>query len=153
MSSRFAECFILRLAAANGIDDTVPPTPLDGTETALVATFKTVPVWTKDLDAFGIAFALGGGSTLAGTITLQVSNDRSQKEQTGQADLNVANWVPISFWDWGAGAQAASKAVVSGGQQFLLGDRVVGYRWVQLVFTFTSGSGQPKISLQQKGVS
>jgi hypothetical protein len=154
MSSRFSEAFVMRLAAANGIDDATPVTPLDGTEAAQVATFKTVPVWVKDLDAFSIHFSTVGGSTLAGTITLQASNDRSNKEQTGQADAGtVANWVAISLWDWAAGAQAANKAVVSGANQILIGDRVCGYRWLQLVFTFTSGSGSPKLTFQQKGVS
>lgn len=153
MSSRFSEAFPMRLAAANGLDDQVPPVLLDGTETALVATFKTVPVWTKDLDAYSIHFSTPAGSTLVGTITLQASNDRSQKEQTGQVDLNVANFVVLSVWDWAAGAQAASKAVASGANQILIGDRVAGYRWVQLVFTFTSGSGSPKVTFQQKGVS
>ncbi len=154
MSSRFSEAFVMRLAGADGISDAATVTPLDGTEAAQVASFKTVPVFVKDLDAYSIQFSTPAGSTLVGTLTLQVSNDRSSQEQTGKADPGtVTNFVPISFWDWGAGAQAPNKAVATAANQILIGDRVCGYRWVQLVFTFTSGSGSPKVAMQQKGVS
>lgn len=153
MSSRFSDAFFLRLAAANGIDDTVPPTKLDGTEAALTASFKTVPVLMKDLDAYGIHFSTPAGSTLVGTLTILVSNEPSQKEQTAQADVNIANFVTLQLFDWGAGARAASKAIASGANAVMLGDILAGYRWVQLAFAFTSGSGSPKIVMQQKGYS
>ena len=128
MISRFSECMTLQQAAANNVDPQSPPVYLDGTEAAIVASFDTVPVWTKDLDAYSIEFSTPAGSTLE-------------------------NWQTISFWDVGGGLQAASKAVASGVNALLLADRVCCYRWVRLVFTFTSGSGSPKVSLQQKGVS
>jgi hypothetical protein len=155
VSSRFSQSFICQLAAANGVDPQSPPINLDGTETALVASFNTVPVYMKDCDAFSFHFSTVAGSTLVGTLTMQASNDRGQKEDIGQPDnASLQNWVPISMWDFGAGAQAANKAVVTAANQLMLGDHgVSAYRWVRLVFAFTSGSGQPKVTFQQKGYS
>jgi hypothetical protein len=155
VSKRVQECFPLQLSAANnGVDPQQPPVYLDGTEAATVASFVTAAVWVFDVDALGVHFSTPGGSTLVGTLTFEVSNDRGQQEITGRGDAaSLQNWVAISVWDWGAGAQAANKSVATGANQFLLGDRVVGYRWIRMRFAFTSGSGVVKAMLQRKGVS
>jgi hypothetical protein len=151
VSRSFAQCFFMQ--PSGNANDGVTPNPgvfYDGT-LALAANMTTVPVWVKDLDAFGIAFSTPAGSTLVGSIALQVSNDKSQREQNGVPDALLQNWVTLSFWDVAAGAQATTKAVASGAQALMLSERVCAYRWVRLVFTFTSGTGLAKIALQQKG--
>jgi hypothetical protein len=154
VSSRFKAQFYLTESGNSNDGITQGTVLLDGAEPAIVANMVTSPVLVADLDAYSIQFSTPAGSTLVGTLTIEVSNDRSNREQTGAADPGTTvNWTPISMWDWGAGAQAANKAVASGANSFMLGDRVSGYRWARLRFAFTSGSGVPTVAMQQKGVS
>lgn len=116
-----------------------------------MATFTTAAVFVGKLDAFSVSFATPAGSTLVGTLTLQVSNDPGNGvAKDGQGNSSLLNWQPLNFWDVGAGAQAASKAVASGAQTLILAEQHCTYRWMRLVFTFTSGSGVPTIAFQQK---
>lgn len=162
MSSRFAEAFLLRYGGSTGVEQS-PPAILDGgagqlaagqvSQGAIGAAFITVPCWVRDLDAWSLQITTGAGSTFVGTASIQVSNDRGGQEQTGNPDVNVANWVTINIWDWSAGAQAANKAIATGAASYLIGDRVAGYRWMRLNMAYTSGSGLIRCMLQQKGVS
>jgi hypothetical protein len=151
VSGRYNQAWYL--SPSGNSNDGVTPNPgvlLDGS-TVVNAAMTTVPVWAKDLDAYSIQFSTTGGSTLVGTLTIQGSNDRGNQEQQGKSDGTLANWTTINFWDAGAGAQAANKAVASGANSFILAERVCTYRWVRLVFAFTSGTGNPRCTMQQKG--
>ncbi len=150
MSGRYNQAFYLSPSA-----DGVTPTPgviYDGS-VALAAAMTTAPVWVKDVDAYSIQFSVPAGSTLVGNIVLQASNDRGNREQTGVGDATMINWTNIVVTDKStAGALIASKAVVSGGPQALmLADLNCVYRWVRLAFSFTSGTGLARISMQHKG--
>jgi hypothetical protein len=152
MSSRFNKSFWMT-PSGNG-NDGVSPNPgqtLDGNTVTISGAFVSTPVEVKDLDTYSIQFSTPAGSTLVGTLTLEGSNDQSGQETTMRPDVLLQNWQSMSFWDQGAGAQAANKAVASGAQSFILAERVCTYRWVRLRFAFTSGSGKPTVSVQQKG--
>jgi hypothetical protein len=111
----------------------------------------TVPVFLKDIDAYSIQFSTPAGATLVGSFALQVSNDRGNQEQTGRPDVTMVNWTPLFFTIVATDVRAATLAVASGAQALMVKEPVCAYRWVRLVFTFTSGTGTPRISLQQKG--
>lgn len=157
MSSAVSQSDTLQVAGAGqgGNAAQVPQVKLDGTEAAIVASFNTVPVRTSKVDGYSIHFSTTGG-TLVGTLIVQGSNDRSQMEDTNVADVNVSNWTTLAVIDLTSttpGTRVASKAVASGAQQIMLGDFPCLYRWMRVGFTFTSGSGSPKITWQQKGYS
>jgi hypothetical protein len=143
MSSRFTEAFNLQTTTGN--DGFTPSgTQADGTLVVAAAT-NFAPVFCKDLDAASIQFTTLGASTLVGILTLQASNDRSNLEQTGRPDAGSTTNC----------AQATSKAVASGAASLYVvlpgANLAVVYRWIRLVFAFTSGSGNVKASMQQKG--
>lgn len=156
MSDRFNQASYLQLAtsAANPIVPAAAPNQLDGTLSQNAA-FGCVPVWVKDLDAWGIQFATAGG-TLVGTLTVQASCERGNTEQTGAPDATLSDWTTIAVLDKTAtapGTLVTSKAVASGAQSILLADLTCVYRWVRLLFAYTSGTGSPRITFHQKGYS
>jgi len=123
----------------------------DGT-TPLAATGNTLPVNVSAVDAYSVQVSLPASSTLAGSFTLQASNDLGAQQSDGVSNAAlVSNWVTISAWDQTAGAQAASVTIASGAANAMLAERGCVYRWLRLAFTFTSGTGNPTIILQQKG--
>lgn len=156
MSSRYSEAFLL--GPSNGGDGITPITSggnrtlWDGT-TVLNAAALSVAVPVFHFDAYGIGFWVPGGSTLVGTLTIEASCDRGNLEQNSQPDATIGGWTPISVWDEAAGAQAANKAVASGANNIIIGERYCLYRWVRLRFAFTSGTGSPKVTMQSKGTS
>jgi len=153
MSSRFNRQHYLQ--PSGNSNDGVTPNPgqnLDGATVTISAAFVSVPVEIKDLDAFSIQFSTPAGSTLVGSISLEMSNDQSGQETTMTPGVLLQNWVPsIQFFDEAGAALATTKAVASGANQFILSIRNCTTRWVRLRFTFTSGSGKPTVTLQQKG--
>lgn len=158
MSSAVSQSDTLQVAGAGqgGNAAQVPQVKLDGTEAAIIANFNTVPVRTSKVDGYSVQFSTPGGSTLVGVLTVQGSNDRSQMEDTNVADVTVSDWTTLAVIDLTSTTPATrvtSKAVASGAQNILLGDFPCLYRWMRVVFTFTSGSGQPKVTWQQKGYS
>ena len=151
MSTRRTQNFFL--SPSGNSNDGVSANPgivYDGS-LALAANMTTAPVNVTELDAYSIGFATPAGSTLVGSVALQASNDQSGQETTKRSDNLLANWQTISFWDVGVGAQATTKAVASGAQALLLAEPSCTYRWVRLVFSFTSGTGLAVLRLQAKG--
>lgn len=156
MSSRYSEAYLLGPSVSgDGITKTTSgglPVLWDGTTVLNAAALSVaVPVW--HLDAYGIGIWTPAGSTIAATLTIEASCDRGNLEQASQPDVTQGGWTPISFWDEGAGAQAASKALASGANNVIIGDRYCLYRWVRLRFASVTGTGSPKVTLQQKGAS
>lgn len=159
MSGRFAQSAWM-MPSGNANDGISPPGAgnpqyFDGT-LALAAAMTTVPVPVRDLDGFSIHFATPAGSTLVGTLTLQVSSQRGNTEQTGAPDVTLTDWTTIDFFDPTTATTTtfvASKAVASGAQSLILAlpYGFCLYRWARLAFAFTSGTGKPKIAFQQKG--
>jgi len=153
---RTANTLFPAVADVNGnLTGANPNNPFDGATVTTSAAFTSVPVFVGDCDAFSIEFSTLAASTLAGTLTLQACSHRSSSEGGGASVLgtdlgDASNWQTLSFWDVGAGAQATSKAVSSGANALILAERACTYRWVRLVFAFTSGSGKPKVSAQLK---
>lgn len=150
MSSRWVENFYV--SPSGNANDGVTPNPgvvYDGT-LALAANMTSAPINVMNLDAYSVAFATPAGSTLVGSLALQVSNDQSGQETTKTSDALLKNWQTLSFWDVGAGAQAVTKAVASGAQALLLAEQACVYRWARLVFTFTSGTGLAVVRFQAK---
>jgi hypothetical protein len=124
---------------------------LDGATVTISAAFVSAPIHVKDLDAYSIQFSTVAGDTLVGTLTLEYSNDQSGQELTETPGVLLKNWIPSTqFFDEGAAALATSKAVASGAQTFMFSVRNCTHRWVRLRFAFTSGSGKPTVTLQQK---
>ncbi len=151
MSSRWVENFFMSPSGNSNDGVSANPGVVYNGTLALAANMTTVPLNVMNMDAWSIAFATPAGSTLVGTLTVQASNDQSGQEHEKRPDSLLQNWEAISVWDVGAGAQAASKAVASGAQTLILGERVCLYRWVRLVFVFTSGTGLAVVRFQAKG--
>jgi hypothetical protein len=127
----------------------------DGSTPIAVAAVNSRPIHVRDLDAYSIQISTQSTSTLAGSFALQGSNDFDPANIDGPALQAVVtaqfNWTTVSFWDVGAGALATTKAIVSGVNAVTLAERNCVYRWMQLVFSGGSGSGNPVIRFQAKG--
>lgn len=150
MSSRWASQFAL--SPSGNSNDGVSPNPgvyLDGT-LAVGAGFTSAPFSVSNLDAFSVQCSTPTGSTLVGSVALQVSDDQSGNELDKIPGVLLQNWVTLSFWDVAAGAQAVTKAIATGAGSVMLAERNCSYRWARLVFTFTSGTGNLKATVQQK---
>lgn len=170
MSRTVRQCRFMR-PSGNSNDGISPPGPFAAGVTmfpagefcgkadggpAVAAAMTTFPEYVGDCDALGIHFSIDSTGTLVGTLTLQGSCHRGDYEQNGQPGANLSsaeNWVTLQFFDEAGAALAASKAVASGANAFIFSLRNVTFRWVRLVFAFTSGTAQPKISLQAKGAA
>jgi len=163
MSGAYVQTFNPQASnAADGVTPPTTPAPLDGTF-SVTATMVTLPWKVENWDAYSVQITLGGGSTLVATATLEVSNDNEMLNLGPQAggagsgsqgparDYGLGNFTPISVWDFGAGAQAANKAIATGANSILIGERVCGYRWARLRIAFTSGAGSPIVRVQAKG--
>jgi hypothetical protein len=127
----------------------------DGSTPIAVAAVNSRPIHVRDFDAFAIQISTQASSTLAGSFALQGSNDFDPANiDSAVLPTSTAvqfNWTTISFWDVGTGAQASTKAIVSGANSVMLAERACVYRWLQLVFSGGSGSGNPVIRFQGKG--
>lgn len=155
MSGRFNQSsrLVLATSAANPLLPAAAPNQLDGT-VSVGAAIGTVPIWVKDLDAWGLSFSTPAGSTLVGTLTVQATCDRGMTEQTGAPDATLVNWQTIAVLDKTSttpGTLVASKAIASGANVLLIEDMTVAYRWVRFLMAYTSGSGLVTASFQQKG--
>jgi hypothetical protein len=120
---------------------------------ALASGMTTAPIFTKRSDAYSVQISLPVGSTLVGSFALQCSNDLTPDDQSVQSSAQTANWTTLSFWDVGTGSYLSTKAIVSGANSIVLAERGCVYRWMRLVFTYVSGTGDPTITYQDKGWS
>lgn len=98
------------------------------------------------LDMFNMAIgsiqAVFTGSPV-GTLKLQISNDIVPTPTAGAANLasNVVNWT-----DYTGSSQSISAA---GNFMWILD--ATGYRWLRLVYTFSSGTGTLNVTACNKG--
>lgn len=162
MSGRYVQTFVPAISnAADGLTPQTPGVNYDGTN-SITATSVSVPWKVQNWDAYSVQLTLGAGSTLVAVMTLEASNDDElllvgpqgggvANATPSARDYGLGNFTPISVWDFAAGAQAASKAIASGANSILIGERVCGYRWVRTRLVFTSGAGSPLIRVQAKG--
>ena len=90
--------------------------------------------------------AVWTGATAAGTLTLQISDDDvpvNPASTSGNADpaANVVNWSTYT----------GSSETVSGPGNFLWNMVFVGFRWVRLSYTASSGTGSLSATFSGKG--
>jgi hypothetical protein len=126
-----------------------PQPAYDGTQT-ISANSTSVPIKVEDKDTICVQFSCPATGTPNGSIALQGCNDYARMEGEVIPDANLKNWSVLTFWDEALGVWAQSKAV-SGAQSYMLTIPVVGARWLRMVWTNTSGTVAPTISVMQKG--
>lgn len=114
-------------------------TKLDGS-TTVNASFNTGAVFLEHVNHYSVQMVVT--STLAGTVKLQASMDIGPKLQGGYDTANaVSNWNDIT----------GATSSVSNGSPVIFNVSNVGYRWVRVVFTFSSGSGTVVMTFGGKG--
>jgi hypothetical protein len=100
----------------------------NGIDLNQVYTFSIQAVWT--------------GSTAAGSLFLQISDDIVPEEQPfSNPSANVVNWSTYT----------GSSTPVAGPGNFLWNVVTSGFRWVRLAYTFTSGTGNLTAVYSGKG--
>lgn len=108
-------------------------------------TVNTPPMLLANLAGFSYQAVLTGAPV--GTLKLQMSNDRGNTTNNGQAasgsttNAGVTNWTDIT------GSSFAVAAAGNWGWDYTL----PGFRWVRLVYTATSGTGSMSVTFQAKG--
>lgn len=87
--------------------------------------------------------AVWTGATAIGTASLQISNDNVAVPAAGSANpgVNVVNWSTYT----------GSTTSISGAGNFLWNLNNVGYRWLRLNYTSSSGAGTLNAILTYKG--
>lgn len=86
--------------------------------------------------------AVWTGATADGTIGLEVSNDIVPVGPTqANSSANVVNWSTYT----------GSTQTVAGDGNFLWNMNLMGFRWVRLVYTFSSGTGTLNATFVAKG--
>lgn len=73
---------------------------------------------------------VAGGSSIVGTLQMQGSNDPCPY-QNNAAQFTPTNWTNL----------LASAVAISGNGTYIIPKMDVSYRWLQVVYTYTSGSG------------
>jgi len=121
-------------------------TPSDGYLVPADYTFNSRPIDLGNVNHFGALCTFFTGSTLAGTLTLQVSDDDS-----GPTSLTGPNtsypcqpsWLTLTTSNvWGGSNQVVgSVSVTSGAVVVPFEYSQPGHRWLRFVWTASSGTG------------
>lgn len=97
---------------------------------AATATGDPFPV--KNMTLVSVTLAVTGGTSPTGTFKLQGCNDAGDAQTAGAAAIaDLANWADI--------ANATSAITTNGVTSISVAD--LAFRWVRVVFTYTSGTG------------
>lgn len=104
------------------------------------ATITSIGIDLNQLDLDSIQ-AVWTGSPV-GTLKIQVSNDIVAVAPGANPAANVTHWSDYT----------GSSTAVSGAGDITYNMTFVGYRWVQLVYTKTSGSGTLNATFSGKGL-
>lgn len=84
--------------------------------------------------------AVWTGAAPTGTFKLQASCDAGTDAQTGPSGFGVTNWTDVA---------SSSNAITASGD-FMWNLTDMGYRWVRVVYTRTSGTGTLLITANAK---
>lgn len=97
----------------------------------LGSTWESDGIWLGHIANFSIQLVFTGTPT--GNFKLQCSNDKGKEDKVlgGWSSDNVSNWTDID--------QSAQPITAAGDHAWDVQN--CGYRWVRVVWTFTSGSG------------
>lgn len=96
-----------------------------------------------NISKVGILCSFLTGSTLAGSLSLQVCDD-PEAPGSNQDFPNpaVANWLTLTAANtWGGSQVVAAVSVTSGAHVIPFEYNEPGHKWLRIVFTATSGSG------------
>jgi hypothetical protein len=147
VSHRAVDAFFVQTVGADGASPS--QVPMDGTHT-IAATTTFAGFTTKQLDAYSVQFSVPVTGAPSGSVAFQISNDHGKGlSADGVADPNLLNWSAVEFWDEATGGFLATKAV-AGAASFVFSFRNCTWRWCRLVWTNTSGTILPTITVQQK---
>lgn len=110
-----------------------------GNDTLIAADVDVTGGWTSQAICtehvlnYSIQITVAGGAAPTGTFKLQFSNDLGSPNSASEAEREVAvtHWTDIT--------SATSAITTNGDVQFNRSND--GFRWVRVVFTFTSGTG------------
>lgn len=105
--------------------------------------FNLQPIWLANIAQYAIQVVFTGSP--AGNFKLQASNDTGQPNGVTEPiqDDQVVNWTDI----------ADSAATVSAAGNVMWNVENVGYNWVRVVWTHTSGGGELTVArIMAKGV-
>lgn len=96
-----------------------------------------------NISKFGALCSFLTGSTLTGTLTLQVCDDPSLPATDQDVpNPNVANWLTLTTANtWGGAQVVGSVAITSGAHIVPFEYNEPGHRWLRIVFTGTGGTG------------
>ena len=111
------------------------------TTKAMSASFNSDPIRVENLVNAAIQAKFEGGGAPTGTLKLQASSDVGTDPGTGMSNVTVSNWTDLT------GTSQAISA--SGDHMWTLQN--MGYRWVRIVYTRTSGDDTFSARLNGKG--
>lgn len=88
----------------------------------------------RNVQQLGVLCSFLSGSTLAGTLVMQVSNDREAPDNSAQP-VASPNYINVTA------PSTTLVTIVSGAQNVAYDYPLVGHRWVRLYLHVTSGTG------------
>lgn len=109
------------------------------------ATLYSEPVELRHLDEYALQLAISGGGTPTGTFILQASNSDPLIPVTGvqSVDASAMTWTDVD---------GSSIAITTDGNK-MWNASGVGYLWVRIKWTKTSGTGNAVATFNGKGPS
>jgi hypothetical protein len=108
--------------------------------TDMSANITSNAIWLGHIANFAIQLTFTGSPT--GTFKLQASNDEGANDLK-LADASITNWTDVDGSD---------QAITEAGNH-MWNVQNCGYRWVRVVYTFTSGTGSITVArMNVKGV-
>lgn len=110
---------------------------------AATGSFKSKPIDLRNMQQFGALCSFLTGSTLAGTLHLEVSDDRPASNQGNDItpDPTYANWLTLTDTNVQGTQIVAVVSVTSGAITVPFEYSLPGHCWLRFVFTQSSGSG------------
>lgn len=101
---------------------------------SVTKSFTSKPIDVGNIQQFGATCAFLSGSTLAGTLELQVCNNPNAPDGSQYPDT-TAEWVVITA------PTTSVVSITSGAKNIVYDYPLIGARWIRFSFTYSSGSG------------
>jgi hypothetical protein len=136
-----------QIAGADGISMQAPAVLLDGSA-AQATSWTSSPIYVGNAQLYSLVLTCPSTGSPVGTVKLQACDDRA-RVASQMPDPRLTNFYDLVFYD-ASGNQVTSQAV-SGASTIAFEETACAYRWVRVVYTATSGSITPTVSLQVKG--
>lgn len=122
-----------------------PSAPFDGYNDGYQTStsFTTKPIDLGQINQFGALCSFLTGSTLAGTLALQVCDDDPGPNagNSGAPDVRFANWLTLTNANVSGSQIVAAATIVSGAVVVPFEYSLPGHRFIRFVFTRSSGTG------------